>query len=156
MSRRRRISSETRLRPKRGWLLLAGGGFLVLLVLLLARPVQRHFQQAEAESLVALARSALEQQAWEEALRHAGAALQAQPGHGAALHVAADAFNRLGGHPDEVVDLLSKAKEAGQTQPEVDLKLAQAHLRRGDLAAAQTVLSRVPPEARGWMSSRSA
>jgi len=151
---RRRISSETRLRPKRGWLLLAGGGFLILLAVLLARPVQRYFRQAEAESQVALARAALEHQAWEEALRHAGAALQMQPSHGAALHVAADAFNRLGGHPDEVVDLLSKAEEAGQTQPEIDLMLAQAHLRRGDLPAAQTALSDVPPEARGsWLAT---
>jgi len=154
MPRRRRTSIKLRERSRRGIMLLLAGGGLTLLAILLAGPVKRYFQKAEAESQLALARAALEHRAWAKALHHAGAALQAQPGHGAALHLAADAFHQLGGHPDEVLNLLTKAKAAGQTQPEVDLKLAQAQLRRGNLSAAQSAFNHVPPAARsGWLAA---
>lgn len=148
MPRRRRTTHKLRERPRRShWLLLAVGG-LTLLWVLLAAPVESLLQHVKVKRQVAEAQSALEHRSWLKALQHAGAVLQAQPGHGEALLIAADAVAELGANPDEVLNLLKRAKAAEQTQAEVDLKLAQTHLRRGDLPAAQMALDQLPAEKR--------
>ena len=137
----------------RGALLLAGAGLLVLLALLLARPLYHKWRAVAAGSTLAGAREAVMHKEWETALRLGQEVLAQQPGDAATLRVLADALIGLEGHPDEIVAVLTAARNAGDTTPELDLKLAQTHLRRGDLVEAQSALNRVPEAARStWLA----
>jgi hypothetical protein len=132
----------------RGALLLAGAGIAVLLAVLFARPLYRQWRAAEVRSTLAQAREALELHDYETTLRLTQEALTRQPNDPAALETLADALIGLEGHPDEIVAVLKAARDAGNTKPELELKLAKTHLRRGDLIEAQFALSRVPEASR--------
>lgn len=134
------------LRTRKRWLKRAFWTLVVLVFagLFGARPAAHAWRERQATKEIVSARAAIAEEDWPRALVLVQSAVRHAPRNAEVVRAVADVQIGIGDHPDNIVQTFERLIELQQATNDDYLKLARAHLDRGDVPAVQTALNMVP------------
>ena len=152
--RRRRRSSSSRKQRRRIIAVFVLFALLATSAFLFKQPLQRFWLASKTSGQVSEARSFMEHGEWKQAASLLSEALRTAPDDAEVLRTFAELLKRAGANPADRVQLLQRLADRGLATTADLATLADAHLRRGDLTAARSVLETLPAETRESAETR--
>ena len=152
--RRRSRSSSSRKQRRRVIAVFVLFALLATSAFFLKQPLKRFWLASQTSSQVNHARNLMAKSEWEQAASVLSEALRSAPDDAEVLRTFAELLKRAGANPTDRVQLLQRLADRGLATPGDLTELADAHMRRGDLTAARSVLETLPAETRQSAETR--
>lgn len=148
LRKRRRRTSSSRKRRRRIIAVFVLFALLAVSTFLFQEPLKRFWLASKTSGQVSDARRLMEHREWEQAASLLSEALRTAPDDAEVLRTFAELLKRAGANPADRIQLLQRLVDRGLATTADLATLADAHLRRGDLTAARSVLETLPAETR--------